>query len=184
VLVFSAVGGTGYVAVRLDRAGPPVQPQVGTPEQTQPPSSSQYFTGMEPADRLTYLNDISQQAQTFTQRLKALLANTWEALGPRGWLVVLPLLVGALVGILLVWLVAKVVIALAYSIVGAALILLGAQATLLAAGVPIVSDLASRRWLPAVTFAAMTLAGWVWQLFFAGAKPPREESDRQTDTPD
>jgi F0F1-type ATP synthase assembly protein I len=139
---------------------------------------------MEPADRLTYLNGISQEAQTFAERLKALLANTWEALGPRGWLVVLPLLAGALVGILLVWLIAKIVIALAYSIVGTALILLGAQATLLAAGVPVVSDLASRRWLPAVTFATMTVAGWVWQLFFAGAKQPREESDRQTDTPD
>ena len=182
VLVFSAVGGAGYVSVVLDRAVPQAQAESPSPSQPQAEQKwvFQHFSGMDLAARQNYLNDISQQAQTFAERLKALLANTWQALGPHGWLVVLPIVAGAVVGILLLWLIAKIVIALAYSIVGTATLLLGAQAALLAAGVPVVADLESRRWLPLVVFAAMTAVGWVWQLLFAGAKRPRSESPKET----
>ena len=148
VLVFSAVGGAGYVSVVLDRAVPQAPSESPSEPQADQKWVFQHFSGMDLAARQNYMNDISQQSQTFAERLKALLANTWQALGPHGWLVVLPILAGAVVGILLVWLIAKIVIALAYSIVGTATIFLGAQAALLAAGVPVVSDLQSRRWLP------------------------------------
>jgi hypothetical protein len=92
--------------------------------------------------------------------------------GPHGWALALAILAGAVVGILLVWFLAKIVIALAYSIVGTATIFLGVQAALLAAGVPVVSDLASRRSALPVAFLIMTVIGWVWQLFHAGPKKP------------
>ena len=171
VLVFSAVSGAGYVSVVLDRAVPQVQSKIQA-EQTR---AFQYFSGMDLDARQKYMSDISQHAQTFAERLTALLANTWQALGPRAWVIVLPIVAGAIVGILLVWLIAKIVIALAYSIVGTATILGGAQAALLAVGVPVVSGLESRRWLPAVIFATMTVIGWVWQLFCTGARKPRKE---------
>jgi hypothetical protein len=175
VLVFSAVGGAGYVSVVLDRAVPQAQSEI----QAEQRRTFQYFSGMDLEGRQKYMNEISQEAQTFAERLKALLANTWQALGPHGWIIVLPILAGAVVGILLVWLIAKIVIALAYSIVGTATIFLGFQAALLAVGVPAVSDLESRRWLPVVIFATMTVIGWLWQLFYAGARKPRREPPKE-----
>ena len=96
---------------------------------------------MEAAERLTYMNDITQEAQTFADRLKALLANTWDAMGTQGWMVIIAVAVGAVVGILLVWFIAKIIIALAYSLVGTATIFLGTQAALLGAGYHAVSSL-------------------------------------------
>ena len=166
VLVFSAVSGAGYLTVVLDRT----IPQAQTANQNEPRQTVRYFSGMDLAERRTYMNDISNESQTFTDRLQALLTNTWEAVGPHGWALALAILAGAVVGILLVWFLAKIVIALAYSIVGTATIFLGVQAALLAAGVPVVSDLASRRSAVPVAFLIMTVVGWVWQLFHAAPK--------------
>jgi hypothetical protein len=168
VLVFSAVSGAGYLTVILDRAIPPAQAE----DQNEPRQTVRYFSGMDLAERQKYMNDISHEAGTFADRLQALLTNTWEAVGPHGWALALAILAGAVVGILLVWFLAKIVIALAYSIVGTATIFLGAQAALLVAGVPVVSDLGSRRGALPVAFLVMTVVGWVWQLFYAGPKRP------------
>lgn len=184
VLVFAAAGGTGYLAVLLDRAAPAASSQVPS----RAPSSAlvgqrptrQFFGGMNLQARQQYMAGISQDARSFAARLKALLTDTWDAAGAHGWLVVVPIVGGALVGILLVWLIAKIVIALAYSIVGTATLFLGAQATLLAAGVPLASELESRRWLPAAVFLALVLIGWIWQLFFAGARKGHHETRHET----
>lgn len=168
VFVFSAVSGAGYLTVVLDRA----IPQARAEDQNEPRRTIRYFSGMGLAERRTYLNDISNEAETFADRLQALLTNTWDAVGPHGWALALAILAGAVVGILLVWFLAKIVIALAYSIVGTATIFLGVQAALLAAGVPVVSDLASRRGTLPVAFLIMTVIGWIWQLLYAGPKKP------------
>ncbi len=180
VLVFSAVGGAGYLSVLLDRAVPPAPSEV----RTEPGRSVQYFSGMAPAERQSYMEDLSQDGDTFAERLRALVANTWEAAGPHGWVLILAVAAGAVVGILLVWLIAKIVIALAYSIVGTALIFLGVQATLAAVGILLVSDMGSRRWLLPVTFATLTIVGWIWQLFYAGGKKPREEPAQEASRSD
>jgi hypothetical protein len=176
VLVFSAASGTGYLAVVLDRAIPQSRSQA----EAQANQALQYFSGMSLTDRLNYMNQISRETQTFTERLKALLANTWEALGPNGWMVVFALIGGAILGALLIWLIAKIVIALAYSLVGTAGIFIGAQAALLAVGVPLVSDLGARRWLLPIAFLVMAVIGWVWQLFVAGEKKPKKELHKKS----
>ncbi len=180
VLVFSAVSGAGYLTVVLDRAIPQTQAQ----DQNEPRQTVRYFSRMGLAERRNYMNDISNEAQTFADRLHALLTNTWETVGPHGWALALAILAGAVVGILLVWFLAKLVIALACSIVGTATIFLGAQAALLAAGVPAVSDLASRRGALPITFLVMTVIGWIWQLFHAGPKKPEPEPVKETHPPD
>jgi hypothetical protein len=180
VLVFSAVSGAGYLAVILDRA----TPQAQAVDQNEPRPTVRYFSGMGFAERRTYMNDISPEDQTFADRLQALLTNTWEAAGPQAWALALAVLAGAVVGILLVWFLAKIVIALAYSIVGTAALFLGVQAALLAAGVPVVSDLASRRGALPIAFLVMTVVGWLWQLFFAGPKKPEGAPAKETEPSD
>jgi hypothetical protein len=84
--------------------------------------------------------------------------------------------IGAVVVGLVLWLggtrYSAVIIGLLGAVVGTATIFLGAPAALLAAGVPLVSDLASRQSALPVAFLVMTVVGWVWQLFYAGPKKP------------
>jgi hypothetical protein len=181
VLVFSTVGGAGYLSVLLDQAVPPAPSQA---QQDEPRRGLQYFSGLAPADRLSYMEDLSKDAGTFAERLQALLANTWEAAHPQGWALILAVVAGAVMGILLVWLIAKIVIALAYSIVGTALIFLGVQAALVTVGILLVSDIGSRRWLLPVAFAVQTVVGWVWQLLHAGGKKPEKEPAQETSQAD
>jgi len=180
VLVFSAVSGAGYLTVILDRA----IPQARAVDQDEPGQTVRYFSSMGLAERRDYMRDISDEAETFADRLQALLSDTWEAVGPHGWALALAILAGAVVGILLVWFLAKIVIALAYSIVGAATIFLGVQASLLAAGVPVTSDLASHREALPAAFLVMTVIGWLWQLCFAGPKKPGPAPARQAEPSD
>ena len=81
-----------------------------------------------------------------------------------------------MVGILLVWFLAKIVIALAYSLVGTATIFLGVQAALLGAGVAVVSTIGPRPWVLPGAFLVMTVTGWVCQLFCSDRKPGKQAS--------
>jgi len=183
VLVFSAVSGAGYIAVVLDRIAPP-QAQTQAQAQTQPQGQAglrmpiQSFSAMNSADRMVYMNDITKEAQTFADRFKALLSNTWQAVGSQGGMVILAVAVGAVVGILLVWFIAKIVIALAYSVVGTATIFLGAQAALLGAGVDIISKIGPRPYVLPGAFIVMTAIGWVSQLFLLSGHKARPEAHR------
>jgi hypothetical protein len=179
VLVLSALGGAGYLAVVLDRAVPQARPEARA---VQGPTV-QYFSGMDQTGRRNYMQDISGQDQTFAERLRALLANTWEAIRPHAWMVALAALAGAVIGLLLVWFVAKIVIALAYSIVGTAAIFIGAQAALLAAGYAAVSALADHRRALPITFLVMIAIGWLWQLFSsARRRKAAPEAEQQAES--
>jgi hypothetical protein len=179
VLVLSALGGAGYLAVVLDRAVPQARPEA----QAGQGPTVQYFSGMDQTGRMNYMEDLSGQDQTFAERLKALLANTWEAIRPHAWMVALAALAGAVIGLLLVWFVAKIVIALAYSIVGTAAIFLGVQAALLAAGYAVVSALADHRRILPITFLIMIALGWLWQLFVSSRRPKVvEESEKPAES--
>jgi len=129
---------------------------------------------MDSAARVKYLDGISKEAETFSERLKAMLGDTWGTISPYGLTAIIAIGGGAVVGLLLVWFIAKIIIALAYSIVGTATIFLGTQAALLGVGIPIVSDLQSRPVLLPIVFLTMTVIGWIWQLFYGRPKPKRE----------
>jgi hypothetical protein len=161
VLILSAVSGAGYVSVVLDCT-------------TAPPSSAaaqqitvyQPFLRMAPEARLEYVDRISNQSQTFLDRLKALFDDTWTAVKPHNTIALIATIAGAVVAVVLVWLIAKIITALAYSIVGVAALFVGLQAALLAVDVHAVSDLNPRPWLLPVIFLVLVVIGWVCQLFF------------------
>jgi hypothetical protein len=170
VLVFSSLSGGGYLAVALDRAAPQASPEA----QSEPNRPYHPFASMDRANRLAYMQEISDKSEAFETRLRALLANTWEAIRPHAWAVLLAALAGAVIGIVLVWFVARIVIALAYSIVGTTAVFIGAQATLLAAQYPAVSALDHyRRSLP-IAFLIMIVIGWLWQLFSSHRRAKRK----------
>lgn len=178
VLILSAVSGAGYVSVILDRVAPPAASETTT----QRSSLYQSFLQMEPEARLNYVNRISNESQTFLDRLEALFDDTWAAIQPHKWTALIAIGVGAVVALVLIWLIAKIVIALAYSIVGVAAIFLGLQSALLAGNVRTASELSPRPWLLPVVFVVMVVIGWIWQLFFLG--PVKKVKREVKETPE
>jgi hypothetical protein len=170
VLVIASVSGAGYVVVLLDRIAPQqAEPAPAAETRTGFRMPIQSFTNMDQSARLNYVDQITKE-QTFRERLRAMLDNTWQAVEPHVWKVGLSVLAGGIVAIFLVWLIKKALIALAYSIVGTTTILLGAQAALLGAGMALISEIGPRPWVLPGTFAGMTAVGWICQLFLLGPK--------------
>jgi hypothetical protein len=182
VLIISAVSGAGYVSVILDRVAPP--PASASATATRPTMVYQSFLRMEPEARLNYMGQISNESQTFLDRLKALAADTWAAIQPYKMMALIAIIVGAVVALVLVWLIAKIVIALAYSIVGVAAIFLGVQAALLAVNIRPTADLYPRPWLLPAIFLVMVVIGWVWQLFFFHPAKVKREPKETHEEPD
>jgi len=171
VLVIASVSGAGYVVVVLDRIAPQqAEPAPGAETRTGFRMPVQSFTDMDQSTRLNYVDQMTKE-QSFRERLRAMLDNTWQAVEPHVWKVGLSVLAGGVVAVFLVWLVKKALIALAYSIVGTTTILLGAQAALLGAGMALISEIGPRPWVLPGTFAGMTAVGWICQLFVLGPKP-------------
>jgi len=162
VLILSAVSGAGYVSVVLDYTAPPLPSEIAA-EQIM---VYHPFLQMAPEARVEYVDRISKESPTFQDRLRALLDDTWAAIRPHKTTALIAIAAGAVAAVVLVWLVAKIIIPLAYSIVGVAAIFLGLQAALLSVGIPAASELNPRPWLLPVLFLVLVVLGWMWQLSF------------------
>ncbi|MEN6423815.1 MAG: hypothetical protein ABFE13_00520 [Phycisphaerales bacterium] len=134
----------------------------------------QLFHFADPNTGQDYAVSLKVQA-SFRDRVRAVIDNTWTVVEPHAWKAVLAVLAGGIVAIFLVWLVKKALIALAYSVVGAATILLGVQTALLGAGIAVVSGIGPRPWVLPGTFLGMTAIGWLWQLIMSGPKAAKHE---------
>jgi hypothetical protein len=163
VLIISAVSGAGYVSVVLDHMTPAPASETSVVQQ---PMAYQSFLQMEPDARLNYINRISNESQTFAERLRALFADTWAAIQPHKWIALIAIVAGAVLAIVLVWLIARIVIALAYSIVGVTILFFGLQAALLSVNIHAASELYPRPWLLPAVFLVLVVVGWAWQLIF------------------
>lgn len=170
--IFALTAAGGYVSVVLDSQ--PAEEDVSSAPQavgTEPPLLSQSFSHMDPNTRQAYLYEIAGPQDDFEGKSRAVLSDTWNALGPHKWFVLGAILVGGVGGFLLIWFIKQVVVPLCYSIVGTASVLLGAQLLLLGVGLRVASGLPPQRWIVPATAGFMTLIGWVWQLL-AVRKPP------------
>lgn len=181
VLVVAGLSGGGYLAVVLDRMAEP--PETETQEEftwgRQPEGRQavpyQSFSGMDRSARLNYVDEISGQEKTFSERLAALIDDTWQALRPRVLEFGAAAVVGGLLAVVLLWLIKTALIALAYSVVGTAVLFLGLQTGLLGVDYPAVSALDARPMALPAAFVAMTFFGWLFQLVISRKKKPRKE---------
>ncbi len=179
VSIFAMISGAGYLSTQLDSLvqaseGDPTSPSIYGPEVFKE-SPAQSFTNMlNPEERLAYFETLSPSTEGFSEKLRALLSDTWEMISPQLWKVIGITLVGAAVGILLIWLIKKVVIVLAYSVVGSTTLLFGLQVLLLGVGIRIVSKLPQNPWLLPSIFGGFVLFGWINQAFLA--KPAKAKA--------
>ena len=178
VLVVAAVSGAGYLAVVLDRMAPP-EPE--TEASAQYAVQVQPLASMDQTARLNYVDEISGEEPSFSERLRAVLDDTWQAVRPHAWKFVLSVVAGGLIAVFLVWLIKKALIALAYSLVGVAAIFMGSQAASLGLGLQAVSALEARPWLLPGGFLTLTGIGWAWQLVNARPRPRKEPAKKEQD---
>jgi len=173
-LIFALVGAAGYAGVVLDKQPPA---ETVTDEQQTALNGQSYlyqsFSTMDPNTRQMYLNEISGSEEDFQERSKAILKDTWDALGPTKWYLMGAILIGGVGGFLLIWFIKQVIVPLCYSIVGATSLMLGVQVLLLGLGVRLASALPVQRWILPAAFGGMTVFGWVSQLLAARQPGPR-----------
>lgn len=181
--IFALVGAAGYAGVVLD-SQPPEETTTGGQQtlRSEQPFLVQSFSSMDPNARQIYLNEISGSEEDFQGRSKAILKDTWDALGPTKWYLMGAILVGGVGGFLLIWFVKQVVVPLCYSIVGTTSLILGAQALLLGVGFRAASALPVQRWIMPAAFGGMTVIGWVSQLL--AARKPHTKARKSDDEAD
>lgn len=180
-LIFALVGAAGYASVVLDKRPPE---ETTTDEQQAALDRQLYlhqsFSSMDPNSRRIYLNEISGSDEGFQGRSKAILKDTWDALGPTKWYLMGAILIGGVGGFLLIWFIKQVIVPLCYSIVGTTSLILGAQVLLLGLGFRLASALPVQRWILPAAFGGMAVFGWVSQLLAArqpGSKAHKGEDD-------
>jgi len=189
--IFALAGAAAYAGVVLDgqsseEATTGEQQQAAGDQRTVRSEQSllfQSFSSMDPNSRRIYLNEISGSEERFQERLKAILVDTWKALGPTKWYLMGAILVGGIGGFLLIWFIKQIVVPLCYSIVGTTSLILGAQLLLLGAGFRVASALPIQRWIVPAAFGGMTVIGWVSQLL-AARKPHAKAHKRERETDD
>jgi len=174
VVVIAAAAGAGYLAVALDRAIP--QEEAATRGDS---GRSLLFQSLDgSAERVDYVDRLTRQEADFSEKVRAIGADTWETAQPHLWKLGLAVLAGAAVALFLVWFIKKALIALAYSVVGTAVLVVGAQTASLGLGFKVASALPVNPWLLPATFGGMTAFGWVVQLLTT--RKPREKAAEKT----
>jgi hypothetical protein len=167
VIVFALVGSTTYSSIVL---GNPPQQQSTQPDNA--PISS--FSYMDSTMRLSYVDKISAEQDSFLDKFKAILKDTLGTMSPHKWKLLISTLLGGIGGLLLVWLIRKFVIALCCSIVGALLVLVGVESLLMAAGFHLCDAFQERRLALTLTYFSMVGIGAVVQLILSRSKKPKE----------
>ena len=184
-VIFAIVGGATYTGIILD-----TQPIEETPSDSrlamdsEPQFLMQSFSSMDPNSRQLYLDQISGSEPGFQDRLTALSKDTWTILGPHKWFLFGAIVIGAIVGFLLIWLVKNVVLPLCYSIVGTASLLLGTLLVLLGAGVHVTAGFPPQRWILPTAFGSLSMIGWLRQLLAARtrhAEPSKAKPEKHDD---
>ncbi|NQV34732.1 MAG: hypothetical protein HQ515_18705 [Phycisphaeraceae bacterium] len=186
VSIFAMISGAGYISTQLDTLvqtseADPSAPSIYGPELPRQTPAQSFTNMLNPEERLAYFENLASPEEGFSEKMRVLLNDTWEMISPQLWKVIGITIAGAAVGILLIWLVKKIVILLAYSVVGSTTLLFGIQILLLGIGVRIVSKLPPTPWLLPSLFGGLVVVGWISQAFLG--KPIRSKAKGKSAAP-
>lgn len=174
-LVFAALGGGGYLAVKLD----------GLAQHAPDPNRGPVvpsFMQMDLQGRQTYMTELDSEEEGYASQAQALLADLWQTVEPYLWPLVLAALIGGSVALVLIKFIKTVVILIAYSSVGTTAAGLGLQAILLGAGIKSVSLLSVNRWILPAMFAVLIVIGCLSQIRLKRRKRPAPAAQDRKDS--
>jgi hypothetical protein len=170
-VVFALAGGTVYTSLILKET--PQQPSSQLDS-----ASVQPFSQMDSSARLAYADQVTVNGNTFLEKLKLLIRDALQTMSPYKWKILLFALVGGLSGLLLIWVLRKLILALCYSGVGTFLILIGAEVLLLALNFRFCSFFQSRRSTFTIIFLSMLGFGTIFQLIVTKSKTKKVAQEK------
>lgn len=171
IIVFALASGTAFSSWMLGEPGGAGDiPAVSGFDGTAKIGGIRGFSSMDPAMRLSYLNQIAEEQQGFSERLKAVLRDTMAAMSPHKWKLISAVLAGAIVGFLLIRVLKPLVIAISCSGVGALLVLVGVEGFAMAVGSQVCNAFRDHRFALTITYFAMVAVGAAVQLYRARAR--------------
>ena len=184
VFIFAVSSGTGYLSYAWDKAtviGENAQDRlkvITSPyESSITPDKSRVAT--EPGisddfgDRKINI-DATEKAGSFLGRLKTIISDAWAETSSNRWPLVFWALAGGIAGLLLVWFIKKIVMALCCSIVGSTVTIAGIQTLLMVKGIAMMQALQDRPKVLPIIFMGMILLGWMTQVFLVTHKAKRK----------
>jgi len=167
IIIFALAVGTAYSSMIL---ASPAQQQDAQPDTALVSS----FSHMEPNMRLSYVNQISEKDDNYFEKLKALLSDALGIMSPHKWKLLLSILLGAIGGLVLIWLVKRLVLAICCSIVGSLLVLVGIESFLMTINLQICSAFKAQRFALTVIYFSMVVIGTIVQLILTRSPKPKE----------
>lgn len=173
ILVFALAGSTAYSSLVLKET-PAKSSSLLNASLIQP------FSQMESSSRLAYINQIAENEESFFERLRILVRDALETMDPYKWKILLFALAGGVAGLLLIWILKKLVMALCYSGVGALLILIGLEILLLGASIHFMSWFQNRQSALSITYLILVVMGTIYQLLTAKPSNKKQESGGKT----
>ena len=167
IIIFALAGGTAYSSMIL-----------ASPEQQQDtqldPVLVSSFSHMDSDMRLSYVNQIAEQDDSFSERLKVLLKDTLGTMSPYKWKLLLSIFLGGIGGLFLIWLVKRLILALCCSGVGALLVLIGIESLLMMLGLHMCSIFQKHRLALTITYFSMVVIGTIVQLILTRSSKSKE----------
>lgn len=157
ILVFSLAGVTGYSSLILHET----PPKSAFPLDT---SFIQPFSQMDASTRLAYLDRIGEKEKTFFERLRLLIRDSFQTMNPYKWKILLIAFLGGIAGLVLIWTLKKLILAVCYSGVGALLVLMGLEIALLGIRIHLISWFQSRPSAVSITYLVLVVVGTIYQL--------------------
>ena len=170
-IVFALAGGTVYSSLILKETVPQPSSELN-------PIFVQPFSQMDSSSRLTYADQVTVNGDTFLERLKLLIKDALQTMSPYKWKVLLSALVGGVAGLLLIWFIRKLILALCYSGVGTFLVLIGAEVILLGINVHLCSLFQGQRSVFTIIFLSMLGFGTIFQLLVTRSKTKRAAEEK------
>lgn len=157
ILVFALAGGTAYSSLILKDTPAQSSSLLNT-------SLIQPFSQMDTSARLAYVNQITENQESFFDRLRLMIHDAFQSMDPYKWKILLIALAAGVAGLLLIWILKKLVMAICYSGVGALLVLIGLEILLLALNIHFVAWFQDRQSALSIIYLVLVVMGLIYQL--------------------
>lgn len=172
-LVFSLAGATAYSSLILKET-PPKTYSSSSPAFVQP------FSQMDTSTRLAYARQLTEKEDTFFEKLRLLVKDTFQTISPYKGKIFLFAFAGGVVGLVLIWILKKLIMAFCYSGVGTLLLLIGLEVILLGMNVHLISWFQGRPAVFAITYLSLVAIGVIFQLMTARSHKRKKEPEEKT----
>ena len=156
-VIFALSGGMAYAGLVLHKTPSPETFAEFNASITQP------FSQIEAASRDIRLNPSLEKVPAFSDELRRFSMDIHKTVSLHQWEIILIVVLGGIVGLLLSWMFRRTIMAVCFSGVGAVLVLVGLEVTLLTMNVHLVSIFQGRQAVLTILYFSLVGVGVIFQ---------------------